>query len=73
MKSAENFLALKMETMQMLMSLQDIEKLKRVRALLEEKEPTPQVLLDLIKRGQAEAKAGFTRPIEEFLEEVKDL
>ena len=73
MKVADSFLALKLETLQILMAVQDPAKLQRVRAVLEESEPTPQHLLDLIKRRQEEAKSGLGRPIEEFLEEIKDL
>ncbi len=73
MKVADSFLSLKLETLQILMAVQDPAKLQRVRAVLEESEPTPQHLLDLIKRRQEEAKSGLGRPIEEFLEEIKDL
>ncbi len=73
MKVAENFLTQKLETLQILMALQDPAKLQRVRAVLEETEPTPQVLLDRIDRGRAESKAGLGMPLEEFLEEIKDL
>ncbi|MEY3444709.1 MAG: hypothetical protein RLZZ519_2990 [Bacteroidota bacterium] len=73
MKVADSFLSLKLETLQILMAVQDPAKLQRVRAVLEESEPTPQHLLDLIKRRQEEAKSGLGRPVEEFLEEIKDL
>ena len=71
MKVADNFLAEKLDVLQMVMAMQDPDKLKKVRAVLEEQQPTPQHLLDLIKRGQAESKAGLGRPAEELLEEMK--
>jgi hypothetical protein len=71
MKRADSFLALKLETLQILMAVQDPAKLQRVRAVLEESEPTPQHLLDLIKRRQEEARLEVGTPIEEFLEEMK--
>jgi hypothetical protein len=73
MKVTDSFLSLKLETLQILMAVEDPAKLQRVRAVLEETEPTPQHLLDLIKRRQEEAKSGLGRPVEEFLEEIKDL
>jgi hypothetical protein len=73
MKVSENFLTQKLEALQILMALQDPAKLQRVRAVLEETEPTPQVLLDRIDRGRAESKAGLGTPLEDFLEEIKDL
>lgn len=73
MEVADNFLALKLETVQMIMALQDSAKLQKVRALLGEAEPTPQVILDLITRRQAEAKTDVGTPFEEYLEEIKDL
>ena len=53
------------------MAVQDPAKLQRVRAVLEESEPTPQHLLDLIQRRQEEARMEVGTPIEEFLEEMK--
>lgn len=73
MNSADNFLALKLDTLQSIMALQDLAKLQRVRAVLEEAEPTPQFLLDRIDRARAESKAGLGTPLEEYLEEIKDL
>ena len=57
----------------MVLALQDPGRLERVRKVLEADEPTPQAILDAIARGRAESKAGLGRPIEEFLEEIKDL
>lgn len=71
MKVADNFLALKLETLELIMSLQDTAKLQRVRAVLVESEPTPQHLLDRIDRGRAESKAGLCTPIEDFQEEME--
>jgi hypothetical protein len=73
MEVANDFLSLKLETLQIIMALQDSVKLQRVRAVLEETEPTPQVILDLIKRRQVEAKADHGTPLDEYLEEIKDL
>ena len=68
----ESFLALKLDTLQRVMALRDEATLQKVMAVLLDVEPTPQHLLDLIKRGQAESKAGLCRPIEELLEEMKN-
>lgn len=73
MKVADNFLAEKLEVLQIVMAMQDPVKLKKVRAVLDEQEPTPQHLLDLIKRRQAEARTDLGTPLEEYLEEIKDL
>jgi hypothetical protein len=71
MKVADSFLSLKLETLQIIMALQDSAKLQRIRAVLEETEPTPQYLLDRIDRGRAESKAGLCTPAEGFLEGMK--
>jgi hypothetical protein len=73
MKVADNFLALKLETLQIILALQDSAKLQRIRAVLEETDPTPQVILDLIKRRQEASKADHGTPLAEYLEEIKDL
>lgn len=71
MKGLESFLQLKNETAQMVLALQDPVRLERVRMVLEANEPTPQPILDAIKRGQADVKAGLVTPSEEFLEEME--
>ena len=68
----ESFLVLKLDTLQRVMEVQDEATLQKVMAVLLDEEPTPQYLLDLIKRGQAESKAGLCRPVEELLEEMKN-
>lgn len=73
MKVSESFFQLKNETAQMVLALQDPARLERVRKALEADEPTPQAILDAIAQARAESKLGLGRPIEEFLEEIKDL
>lgn len=73
MEVADSFLALKIEILQLILALQDSVKLQRVHAVLGETEPTPQYLLDRIDRGRAESKAGLGTPLEEYLEEIKNL
>ena len=71
MKTINELNRMKLELMQGILALQDMSKLQRIKAVLEQDEPTPQHLLDLIDRGLEESKAGQERPIEEFLEEIK--
>ena len=59
MKVADSFLSLKLETLQILMAVQDPAKLQRVRAVLEESEPTPQHLLDLIQAPGQVFRSAF--------------
>lgn len=73
MKIADNFLELKLETLQIIMELQDSAKLQRVRAVLEADEPTPQAILDLIKLRQEESKTDIGTPLDEYLVEIKNL
>jgi hypothetical protein len=71
MKTINELNRMKLELMQGILALQDMSKLQRIKAVLEQDEPTPQHLLDLIDRGLEESKAGQGRPVEEFLEEIK--
>jgi hypothetical protein len=73
MNTEESFLALKLHTMKRIIDLQDPAILRRVRDILQEDEPTPQHLLDLIKRRQEQGTAEDGTPLEEYLEEIKDL
>ena len=66
-------MALKMETLKLLLALEDVGKLQRVRAMLTVDGPTPQVLLDLIQRRQEAARTDEGTPVEEYLEEIKHL
>jgi hypothetical protein len=71
MKVSASFLQKKNETAQMVLALQDPDRLERVRKALTAVEPTPQVILDRIDRGRAESKAGLCTPVEDFLEEME--
>jgi hypothetical protein len=73
MKTTDRSNSLKQETAQLIMALQDPDKLDRVRAVLVEREPTPQYILDLIDQRRAASKTEEGMPIEEFLNEVEGL
>jgi hypothetical protein len=73
MKATDAFISLKLETMQLIIALQDPAKLEKIRAILNESEPTPQAILDRIDRAREESKADLGTPLEEYLEEIKDL
>jgi hypothetical protein len=73
MKTAGDINRMKLDLVQSILSLQDMAKLQRLKLVMEADEPTPKAILDCIDRGRAESKAGRGRPIEEFLQEIKDL
>ena len=72
MEASANFLALKNEVAQLILSLQDEMVLEKVRAWLLEN-PTSQQKLDGIERGLDELKAGKVVRSEVFLKEVAEL
>jgi hypothetical protein len=70
MKAADSFSELKKETVSLLLSLQDVVLLGKVRALLLQA-PTPQRDLDDIDRSIALCEAGGAIPADEFLKELE--